>query len=86
MEYGYHVIGASTDPQEKNDAWAKELGLNYPLISDPGALAVTALGIVRDGGYAQRTTFIIGADGSIEHIFENVQISGHVEAVLAELH
>jgi peroxiredoxin Q/BCP len=29
-----------------------------------------------------RTTFIIGPDGKIEHIFENVKPDGHAEEVL----
>jgi peroxiredoxin Q/BCP len=32
-----------------------------------------------------RTTFIIGRDGEIEHIFEKVKPDGHAEQVLAYL-
>lgn len=32
-----------------------------------------------------RTTFVIGADGKIEHVFENVKPEGHAEEVLAYL-
>jgi peroxiredoxin Q/BCP len=31
-----------------------------------------------------RTTFLIGPDGKIAHIFENVKPDGHAEEVLAE--
>jgi thioredoxin-dependent peroxiredoxin len=32
-----------------------------------------------------RTTFVIGPDGKIEHIFENVKADGHAEEVLEYL-
>ena len=32
-----------------------------------------------------RTTFLIGGDGKIAHIFENVKPDGHAEEVLAEI-
>lgn len=32
-----------------------------------------------------RTTFLIGPDGKIQHIFENVKAEGHAEQVLEQL-
>ena len=32
-----------------------------------------------------RTTFIIGPDGKVKHIFENVKADGHAQEVLAYL-
>jgi peroxiredoxin Q/BCP len=32
-----------------------------------------------------RTTFVIGPDGKIKHIFNNVKAEGHAEEVLAYL-
>jgi peroxiredoxin Q/BCP len=33
----------------------------------------------------ERTTFVIGADGKIEKIYEKVKAAGHAEAVLGDL-
>ena len=32
-----------------------------------------------------RTTFLIGPDGKIQHVFENVKPDGHAEEVLAHV-
>jgi thioredoxin-dependent peroxiredoxin len=32
-----------------------------------------------------RTTFVIGPDGKVTHVFENVKAEGHAEEVLAYL-
>jgi peroxiredoxin Q/BCP len=32
-----------------------------------------------------RTTFVIGPDGKIQHVFENVKADGHANDVLAYL-
>ena len=33
----------------------------------------------------ERTTYIIGPDGRIAHVFEKVKVDGHAEQVLATL-
>lgn len=79
---GWRVVGASTDPAAKNKAWAEEIGLSYPLISDPDASAVQALGIDNGSGRAKRTTFLLDRQGYIEKIFQDVKVDGHADEVL----
>ena len=32
-----------------------------------------------------RSTFVVGGDGKVEHIFSPVRVAGHVDAVLSAL-
>ncbi len=77
------MVGASTDPSDVNQGFKQEQGFHFPLVSDEGGGASQALGILSEGGRAKRTTFLIDRHGKIAKIFENVQIDGHAEAVLA---
>lgn len=76
------MVGASTDSAEKNAAWARELGIHFPLLSDPDGEAVRALGIANDKGRARRTTFVIDARGEVAQVFEDVEVEGHADRVL----
>lgn len=60
-----------------------------PLIADPERKLIEPLGVwverERDGKKfmgVSRTTVLVGADGNIENVWENVQFEGHAEAVL----
>ncbi len=53
------------------------------MLSDPGGQAIAALGIRSDRGFAKRTTYLIDAGGKVRRIWENVQIDGHADEVLA---
>lgn len=76
------VLGASADPPGKNVDFANQLGLRYPLLSDPDGTAIAALGIQSGRGRAKRTTFLIDQQGVIRRIWQDVKVANHVEAVL----
>lgn len=85
---GYRVLGISKDPVAKQQAFAERDGLEYPLLSDPGLETHRAYGAYGDkmnyGKVVQgviRSTFVIGADGTIEHALSNVKATGHVARV-----
>jgi peroxiredoxin Q/BCP len=84
---GVAVMGASTDDAATNAAFAAAQGLRYPLLSDPDGAACRALGILSERGTARRTTFLIGADGRIVRVWEDVSLGpdgrSHAEDVLA---
>lgn len=62
------------DTPETNARFAESLGLDYPLLSDPGKQAARAYGVVTgEGAYAARWTFYIGKDGRILYIDKQVQ-------------
>jgi peroxiredoxin Q/BCP len=62
------------------------------LLSDANKEIAKAFGVIKDKNmYGKivkgiaRTTFVIGADGKIKHIFNNVKAEGHAEEVLEYL-
>jgi peroxiredoxin len=65
------VLAVSTDNQPTLNHWAAELKAEYPLLSDFMRKVSTSYGVlVPERGIASRTTFVIDAEGKIQHIDE----------------
>jgi thioredoxin-dependent peroxiredoxin len=69
------VFGISVDSPPANGAFAKQIGVTFPLLSDMNHKVLTEYGILRKypmGGdqyeWARRTTFVIDEQGKIQHI------------------
>jgi peroxiredoxin Q/BCP len=89
---GITVLGVSDDPVEDLAAFAEEQGLGFRLLSDEdGEVADeydsygekrvynnTVLG-------AFRNTYVVGPDGNIEFVYEDVTPDGHADEILADL-
>ncbi len=72
-EAGAAVLGISTDNLPTLSHWSKEeLKLSFPLASDFSKRSVAeAYGVLnKDSGVANRATFVIDAEGKIQHIEE----------------
>jgi peroxiredoxin Q/BCP len=66
-------FAASVDTPEDNKKFAESLGLDYPILSDPGKQVATSYGVVTpERQFAQRWTFYIGTDGRILHVERTV--------------
>ena len=77
---------ASTDTPKVNKEFAKELGLDYPILSDPSKKVAQAYGVVHEKRpVAERWTFFIGKDGKILHIDKKVQTKSHGKDIAATL-
>ena len=77
---------ASCDSVKKNTDFAKSLGLDYPILSDPGKSFARALGVVHPTrGFSQRWTFYIGKNGKILHIEKKVNARAHGPQIAAKL-
>jgi peroxiredoxin Q/BCP len=79
-KYDVAMYAASVDTAETNEKFAKELELDYPILSDPEKTAAKAFGVIEPGSdYASRVTFIIGKDGKILDVLRDVdpKIHGH---------
>ncbi|NUQ36879.1 MAG: redoxin domain-containing protein [Caldilineales bacterium] len=62
------VLGISTDSPHSHRAFAAELGLEFPLLSDFFGKAVSEIyGVLRPEGYSERATFIIDKQGILRH-------------------
>lgn len=77
---------ASVDAPETNRKFAEELGLDYPILSDPGKQVARAYGVVSgDKAYASRWTFYIGRDGKVLYIDKQVNPEAHGRDVVERL-
>lgn len=83
------VLGISPDPVKDVDKFSKKFELNFPLLADEDHSVAEKYGLwVEKSMYGKtymgvaRTTFVIGKDGKIVHVFEKVKPEGHDQEVL----
>ena len=86
------ILGISPDTPAAQKKFQDKYSLPFTLLADAGKKVAEAFGVVQEKNmYGKkvmgiaRTTFIIGTDGKIEHIFPKVKAEGHAEEVLAYL-
>ena len=86
------VLGISPDPVTKVKKFADKFTLNFPLLADPDHAVAEQFGVWGEKRFmgrkymgVLRTTFVIGTDGKIRHVFENVKPEGHEAEVLGWL-
>jgi peroxiredoxin Q/BCP len=80
------LFAASCDSSATNRRFAKTLGLDYPVLSDPDKEVATAYGVVHEGrAYPERWTFIIGVDGKILDVLTKVDTGSHGAEIAARL-
>ena len=66
---GTEVLGVSVDSQFANKAYAEQIGVTFPLLSDFAREVTAKYGILNDKfPVAHRTTFVIDRNGVIQHI------------------
>jgi peroxiredoxin Q/BCP len=89
---GVVLLGISKDTAASQKKFQEKFSLPFPLFADPEKKIANLFGVVKEknmyGKKVQgivRTTFVIGPDGKIKHIFNNVKPEGHAEEVLAYL-
>lgn len=87
---GVTVVGVSRDPMARHDKFIAKYDLKVPLVSDEEGKVSDAFGTwVEKSMYGrkymgmERSTFLIGADGTIRKEWRKVKVAGHAEAVLA---
>jgi peroxiredoxin Q/BCP len=83
------VLGISPDGQKEVEKFAQKFHLNFPLLADADHLVAEAYGVWQQKSMygkkyfgVARTTFIIGTDGKVKHVFEKVKPDGHDQQVL----
>jgi peroxiredoxin Q/BCP len=89
---GLAVLGISPDAPAKLARFRDKEGLTFPLLSDPDRKVLEAYGAYGEKKlYGKttvgviRSTFVIGADGTIEKAQYGVRATGHVARLRAEL-
>ncbi|WP_242041143.1 thioredoxin-dependent thiol peroxidase [Leptolyngbya sp. FACHB-261] len=86
------VLGISTDDAKAHQKFTDKYSLPFPLLCDTEAEVATAYGVYglkkfmgKEFMGIQRTTFVIGADGSLEKIYRKVKPETHAADILADL-
>ena len=76
------VLGVSTDDQASHEAFTSKYSLNFPLLVDSDGTICDLYGVPRNGDFAARITFLIAPDGTVEKVWEKVNVVGHAADVL----
>ncbi|MBW3583123.1 MAG: thioredoxin-dependent thiol peroxidase [Euryarchaeota archaeon] len=89
---GAKVIGISPDTAEDHAAFTDKYDLPFILLADPEHDVCEKYGVWQEQEYkgqtywgAKRTTFLIGPDGVIRKVYENVDPEGHAAKVLEDV-
>jgi peroxiredoxin Q/BCP len=89
---GAVVLGVSPDPVKPIAAFDDKHGLGFPLLSDEDHAVAEAYGVwVEKSMYGrkymgmERSTFVIGPDGLVQHVFRRVKPAEHDALVLGAL-
>jgi thioredoxin-dependent peroxiredoxin len=89
---GVVVLGISRDTVKAQKKFAEKYDLQYPLLADADQAIVNRFDLVKQKTMygkpvtgVERTTFVIGPDQKLLHVFHKVKPEGHAEEVLALL-
>ena len=91
-EAGVAVVGVSKDDEASHERFADKYDLPFPLIADPDRTLLDAYGVWGERSLygktvvgTKRTTFLIGPDGRVLHVFKRPKTAAHAEEILAKL-
>src|SRR3989344_3542651 len=79
---GTSVIGISVDSPESHEKFCNANNLAVTLLTDKNGELGNKIGILRESGSHERTTFILDKSGKIIKIYESVAAGGHASKVL----
>ena len=86
------ILGVSADGQESHARFRARHSLPFPLVSDPGRSIAAAYGAWRRRKllgigfmWPVRATFVIDEEGTIESVYDNVNVFRHASRVLEDL-
>ncbi|MFP5233882.1 MAG: thioredoxin-dependent thiol peroxidase [Acidobacteriota bacterium] len=89
---GVVVLGISRDTVKAQKKFAEKFGLQYPLLADADQNVCNRFGVIKEKNMygkkvtgIERTTYVIGPDRRLKHVFAKVKPEGHAEEVLALL-
>lgn len=89
---GATVLAISPDPVSRLVKFREKEGLTFPLLGDESHEVLEAYGVwVEKSMYGkkymgvERSTFIIGADGTLEHVLHKVKPGEHLDLIVKTL-
>lgn len=88
-EKGAVVLGVSPDPISSHQKFRDKYQLNFPLLSDEDHQVAEAYGVWKEKSMygrkywgIERSTFVIGEDGTVEEVWRKVKAKEHAGQVL----
>jgi peroxiredoxin Q/BCP len=92
QKMGVVLLGASPDKPAAQKKFQEKYHLPFTLLADADKKLCNAFGVIQEKNMygkkvmgVARTTFVIGPDGKIQHVFHKVKPEGHSEEVLEYL-
>jgi len=92
QDQGVIILGISRDTPKAQKKFKDKFDLPYTLLADADQEIVKRFDLVKPKTMygklvsgVERTTYVIGPDGKLQHIFSKVKPEGHAEEVLALL-
>jgi len=89
---GAVLLGISPDTSQAQKKFEQKFDLPFTLLGDAEKKVANLYGVYKEKNMygkkvmgVARTTFIIGPDGKIKHVFNKVKPEGHAEEVLTEI-
>src|SRR4051794_3868049 len=89
---GAVVLGVSPDDESSHVKFKEKYGLPFTLLADPGHEVADDYGVWGEKKYAgrsymgvNRSTFVIGEDGTVKKVLRDVKPDTHADDVLAVL-
>jgi peroxiredoxin Q/BCP len=90
VKAGVVILGVSPDNVKSHQKFSAKYGLSFPLLADEGHVVCEKYGvwgrkklIGREYDGVFRTTFLIGPDGKVKKVYENVKPADHSKEILA---
>ena len=86
---GAVVVGVSRDSVKSHQSFSTKMGFPFPLIADTDEALCARFGVIKMKNMygkqvrgIERSTFLIGPDGSIVREWRGVKVPGHAQEVL----
>ena len=86
------MLGISPDTPQAQKKFKEKFDLPFTLLADFDKKVAKAFDVIKENNMygkkvmgIERTTFLIGPDGKLVHIFPKVKAEGHADEVLAAL-
>jgi thioredoxin-dependent peroxiredoxin len=89
---GVVILGVSPDSPKSHAKFKEKYQLPFTLLADEGHEVANLYGVWGPKQYmgrsyegVLRTTFLLGEDGSVQKVFENVKPAGHSQEILSAM-
>jgi peroxiredoxin Q/BCP len=86
-EQGVVIFGVSFDKPEENAKFVEQEGFPFRLLSDGDHKLASSVGAVGtfSFGFARRISYVVGPDGRVLHVYEDVDPKSHAGNILSDL-